>query len=73
MFTDFSQLVAQSELHRKELQADADNYRLAKLAMSLRRRPSRETRPPADPPEPRKADDPAPGNNSGEREYAVSR
>jgi hypothetical protein len=77
MFTDFTQLIAQSELHRKELLADADNHRLVKLATSLRRRAARaasqDTQPPADPPEPRRVDGLAESNFDGERRYAVSR
>jgi hypothetical protein len=77
MFTDFSQLIAQSELHRKELLADADNHRLVKLATSLRRQAaraaSRDTPPPTDPPEPRRVDGSADSNSRGERRYAVSR
>jgi len=81
MFTDFSLLTAQSELHRKELLAEADSYRLARLASSLRRRRQAAT-PPTDPPEPRRsAGGPAPvadagsadGNHDAERRCAVSR
>ncbi|MFD1528896.1 hypothetical protein [Pseudonocardia aurantiaca] len=82
MFTDFSLLTAQSELHRKELLAEADNYRLARLASSLRRRRPVAT-PPTDPPEPRRrAGGPAAaaadagsadGNHDAERRSAVSR
>jgi hypothetical protein len=82
MFTDFSLLIAQSDLHRKELLAEADNYRLARLASSLRKRSPRGMTPPADPPEPRRSDGgPVPaarpgsagGNCDAERRYAVSR
>ncbi|OLT11492.1 hypothetical protein BJF78_04870 [Pseudonocardia sp. CNS-139] len=73
MFTDFSQLVAQSELHRKELLADADNYRLARLAGALRHRSreEQEAPPPDDPPESAPAS--AHSNNHSDRRYAVSR
>jgi hypothetical protein len=74
MFTDFSLLTAQSELHRKELLADADNYRLARLASSLRQRRPRRTTPPVEPPEPpRNRPDSADGNHDAERRYAVPR
>ena len=82
MFTDFSFLTARSELHRKELLAEADNYRLARLASSFRRRRPRATTGPADPPAPRPGDGgPAPaarpvsavGNIAADRRYAVPR
>jgi hypothetical protein len=80
MFTDFSLLTAQSELHRKELLAEADNYRLARLAASLRRRARRGATPPTDPPEARRSGGAPvahPGsavrNHEAERRYAVPR
>jgi hypothetical protein len=85
MFSDLSTLVARSELHRRELMAEAENYRLARLASSLRRRRPRVTTQPADPPEPPRNDaghSAAPSESASQsadrehdadRRYAVSR
>lgn len=67
MFTDLATLSTQSEHHRAELLADAENFRLARLVRQARRR-RRET-PRSHPPQP----DPASRNDSAERRYAVSR
>jgi hypothetical protein len=67
MFTDLTTLSAQSEHHRAELLADAENFRLARLVRQARRR-RRET-PRSDPPQP----GPEPRNDGAERRYAMSR
>ncbi|QYN35148.1 hypothetical protein K1T35_43595 [Pseudonocardia sp. DSM 110487] len=67
MFTDLSSLSAQSEHHRAELLADAENFRLARLVRQARRR--RPETPRSHPPQP----DPSSRNDSAERRYAVSR
>jgi hypothetical protein len=67
MFTDFASLSAQSEHHRADLLADAENFRLARLVRLARRR-RRET-PRSHPPQP----DPASRNHSAEHRYAVPR
>ncbi|GAA0934020.1 hypothetical protein [Pseudonocardia zijingensis] len=66
MFIDYNHLTAESELRRAALLADAENYRLARLARrarSVRVEPSR-----GDPPARATAD-----NDEAERRYAVSR
>ena len=81
MFSDLGTLVARSELHRQELMAEAENYRLARLASSLRRRRPRVATQPTDPPEPPRNDggrSAAPSgsaerNHAAERRYTVSR
>jgi hypothetical protein len=68
MFADFANLSTQSERHRAELLADAENFRLARLVRRAARRRRRET-PQGDPPE----HGPAPRNDHAERRYAMSR
>jgi hypothetical protein len=81
MLIGFSYLSVESDHHRRALVADADGYRLARLARSARRRgrgwrlPTRSPEPPA---RDRAAADrdeqtPAQRNDDAERRYAVSR
>ena len=64
MFIDFSHLSTQSESHRADLLADAENFRLARLASRGRRSTPRGDPPPPVPPA---------RNHEAERRYAVSR
>ncbi len=58
----------EAEAHRQSLIADAENYRLAKLVRTARRRARKAARPPLPP------DDVIPQRNvDEERRYAVSR
>jgi hypothetical protein len=68
MLIDISHLSTQSEHHRAELLADAENFRLARLVRKAGRRRRRDT-PRSDPPQPAGA----PRNDEAERRYAVSR
>jgi hypothetical protein len=68
MLIDISHLSTQSEHHRAELLADAENFRLARLVRQARRR--RRDTPRSDPPP---QPDPTSRNDSAERRYAVSR
>ncbi|WP_219412811.1 hypothetical protein [Pseudonocardia nigra] len=81
MFIDLVHGVTAAEHHRLALMADADNFRLARLAKAARRRARRAT-PPAEPPGPsqhvsppglRPEQNDAPRNNDADRRYAVSR
>jgi hypothetical protein len=77
MLIDFSHLSTQSEHHRAELLADAENFRLARLVRKAGRRRRRST-PPSDPPQQADAPDrsgrsSAQRNDEAERRYAVSR
>jgi hypothetical protein len=64
MFADYSHIAAESERHRAELIADAENFRLARLASRGRRSTPRGDPPPPVPPA---------RNHEAERRYAVSR
>jgi hypothetical protein len=68
MFADFANVSTQSERHRAELLADAENFRLARLVRGAGRRRRREAAR-SDPGRP----GPAPRNDEAERRYAVSR
>jgi hypothetical protein len=68
MLIDISHLSTESEHHRAELLADAENFRLARLVRKAGRRRRRDA-PRSDPPQP----DRAPRNDEAERRYAVSR
>ena len=67
MLIDISHLSTESESHRAALLADAENYRLARLARRAARR--RRDMPRSDPPQ----HGAAPLNDDAERRYAVSR
>jgi hypothetical protein len=69
MFTDTS-FLALADTHRRALLADADNFRLAKLARAARRHATRPPTPPVEPPR-----QPVRGreNDDANRRYAVSR
>ncbi|TWF78255.1 hypothetical protein FHX44_114175 [Pseudonocardia hierapolitana] len=71
MLIDISHLTTESESRRAALLADAENYRLARLARRARRR--RDT-PRGDPPQ-RDRSEPGgtPRNHEAGRRYAVSR
>jgi hypothetical protein len=73
MLTGISHLIAQSDQHRQDLLADAESFRLARIARRGRRDRARlaATRP--DPPEPTGTCAPAPRNDDAERRYAVPR
>jgi hypothetical protein len=77
MFTDFSHLIAQSDQHRQDLLADAESYRVARLARTHRRDRSGVAAAQADPPESARRRAPAQRNEDrkedAERRYAVSR
>lgn len=71
MLIDIARLTTESESHRAALLADAENYRLARLARRARRR--RDT-PRGDPPRPDRAEpNRTPRSDEAERRYAVSR
>ena len=71
MFIDI--LSTESERHRAELLADAENFRLARLVRKTGRRRRRNT-PASDPPRPdRSGSTDARRNDDAERRYAVSR
>jgi hypothetical protein len=73
MLIDISHLSAQSEHHRAELLADAENFRLARLVRKAGRRRRRNT-PRSDPPESDRSErSSAQRNDEAERRYAVSR
>jgi hypothetical protein len=77
MLIDISHLSTQSEHHRAELLADAENFRLARLVRKAGRRRRRNT-PRSDPPQQADAPDRygrsgAQRNDEAERRYAVSR
>jgi hypothetical protein len=70
MFIDI--LSTESERHRAELLADAENFRLARLVRQARR--SRRNTPASDPPRrDRSGSTDARRNDDAERRYAVSR
>ena len=81
MFTDNSTLSVQSEFHRADLLADAENFRLARLVRRAGRRGRVGTPrvPEAAPPWPdrsrpdRSQCNAAPRNDDAERRYAVPR
>jgi hypothetical protein len=68
MFADLANLSTQSEYHRAELLADAENFRLARLVRRAARRRRRETAR-SDPGRP----GPARRNDDADRRYAMSR
>jgi hypothetical protein len=68
MLIDISHLFTESERHRAELLADAENFRLARLVRKAGRRGRRDT-PRGDPPQ----TDGAPRNDEAERRYVMSR
>jgi hypothetical protein len=73
MLIDISHLSTQSEHHRAELLADAENFRLARLVRKAGRRRRRST-PRSDPPQPDRSErSSAQRNDEAERRYAVSR
>jgi hypothetical protein len=78
MFVDLSHLAAQSEHRRAALLADAENFRLARLARRAGRRKRRDT-PGGDPPRPdrhepdRQERTGTHRNDGAERRYAVPR
>jgi hypothetical protein len=71
---DISHLSAESESRRAALLADAENYRLARLARLAHRSRGRRDTPRGDPPR-RDRSEPngTPRNDEAERRYAVSR
>ena len=77
MLIDISHLSTQSEHHRAELLADAENFRLARLVRKAGRRRRRNT-PRSDPPQSdrsgsdRSERSSAQRNDEAERRYAVS-
>jgi hypothetical protein len=77
MLIDLSYLAARSEYHRAELLADAEVFRLARLARRANRRRRRAT-PASGPPQETPTADrheltPATGDDASERRYAVPR
>ncbi|OZM80478.1 hypothetical protein [Pseudonocardia sp. MH-G8] len=74
MFTDASTLSVQSESHRADLLADAENFRLARLVRRAGRRGRASPVPEPAPPGPDRPERTvAPRNDDAERRYAVPR
>jgi hypothetical protein len=82
MLINLSHSLADADHHRRSLLADAENFRLAKLAKAARRRAVAAGTPAVDPPRPPEpeaaADDRAEpnrahGNEGANRRYSMSR
>jgi hypothetical protein len=82
MLIDIPHLSAESDHRRAAMLADAENFRLVRLARAARRARNRIVTPPTDPPRtPQEADAApdrsehtgSPRNDDAERRYAVSR
>ena len=75
MFLLSSFSAVESDIHRNQLLAEAEEHRLAKLVRTARKRATRHNAPPARPPvETSRPQTPRPQQNSeADRRYAVSR
>jgi hypothetical protein len=74
VFTEFSLLTVRTDQRREDLLAEAEGFRLARLARAHRRSRSRATTAHADPPgAPPQRPVPAQRNDDANRRYAVSR
>jgi hypothetical protein len=82
MLINLSHSFAEADHHRRSLLADAERFRLAKLAKAARRRAAAAGTPPVDPPRPPEpepvADDRAEpnrarSNDDANRRYSMSR